>query len=255
MRRLPYLSALALTAATACAFGDDPIHVGADDVDATTTDAAATVDAPPGPDAGVDAPPVACTLVPQAGCAGGRACDLADHGTTTCREVSSGGIDDDACAAAAQCAAGYSCLATAGQGSCLAFCRNDGDCAPASGSRCAIRLSDGAGTPIPGGVFCSQACSPRTGAGCPATWNCAPIDDAAGDLTRCVPAGTGGVGASCASVRDCRIGHLCVERGATTTCERSCRVGVAGDCTGGASCQGFTNTPTIIGGVEWGACQ
>ena len=255
MRRLLLLQALAYAAATGCAFGDDPPHLGLDDVDAATTaDAAGAPDARPPVDAGPDASPLACTLVPQSGCAG-RACDLRNDGTTTCRDVTSGGVEDDACTAVAQCAAGYSCLNTASQGSCLEFCRDDGDCAPASGSRCAIRLSDGAGNPVPGGVFCSQACAPRSGAGCPATWNCAPIDDAAGDFTRCVPAGAGGVGATCTSVRDCRIGHLCVERGATTTCERSCRVGVAGDCTGGATCQGFTNTSTIIGGVEWGACQ
>ncbi|MBL8624601.1 MAG: hypothetical protein JNK64_25050 [Myxococcales bacterium] len=253
MRRLLLLTAVTSAAATGCAFGDDPPHLGLDDVDAASPDAAVAPDARPPVDAGPDAPPVACTLVPQSGCAGGRACDVRADGTTACREITAAGVEDDACASAPQCAAGYSCVGTASGDSCLALCFGDGGCAPASGSRCVIQVLDGTGAAIPGARYCSQACAPRSGAGCPATWNCGVFDDAGGDYTRCLPAGSGTRGAACTDQLDCAIGHDCVSHGATT-CERSCRVGVAADCTGGTTCYGFTNTPLVVASVEWGVC-
>src|SRR5512138_1617744 len=64
-------------------------------------------------DAGVDldATPVPCTLLPQAGCP--QACDLDPTKTSTagtmCRGVVIAGTDDDTCTYFDDCAAGYFC--------------------------------------------------------------------------------------------------------------------------------------------------
>jgi hypothetical protein len=250
VKRAVLLSSLFLAA---CGFGDD--RTGALDPD---PDAGESIDAPPSP---IDAPPTdapiaACTLVPQSGCPAGRACDLTGTGgETTCREITAQGMADDTCAGASQCAAGYTCVDTEDEGSCLELCASDGDCAPANGSRCVIELEDAGGQPIPGGTYCTQACSPQTASGCPAAWNCLVLDDAGGDATRCIPAGADTQDVPCNSVLECAAGYTCVNHDNTRTCQRNCRVGVAGTCNAfpGTACGGFAS-PHVIAGVEWGVC-
>jgi hypothetical protein len=253
---MPPLSTYLVFAGTVvgCGFGDDRLR--GVDPDAGVADAASTsIDARPGADAAPspDAPPAACSLVPQSGCPGGRACDFGTGGSHVCRDVTVPGTTDDTCAGATQCAAGYSCISTSGSSSCLELCAVDGDCAPATGSRCVIDVVDGNGQPIPGGTYCSQACNPRSSAGCPSAWNCALFDDAAGDYTRCVAAGTGTQGATCTSLLSCAPGYDCVSHDGVTTCLRNCRLGVTGDCAAGLSCRGFAGG-LVVGSVEWGVC-
>lgn len=248
---------LVLVTLAACGFGDDRTTAGLDDGgdldgDARVVDARPGLDGGPGPDAAV----VACTLVPQGGCPAGRACDLLGaSGDTTCREVTTAGTADDRCASATQCAIGWSCLETQGDGSCLALCASDGHCAPTAGSRCLIQLRDSGGQPIPGARYCTQACTPQTAAGCPAGWNCVVSDDGGGDVTSCQPSGVGGQGDACGEIADCAAGYTCVVRGSTLSCQRHCRVGVSGSCASfaGTACAGFSS-PHVIAGVEWGVC-
>lgn len=233
----------------ACGFGDDrhtllaDVDGGADaqPADARPIDAAA--------DAAIDAPPQACVLVPQSGCAG-RACDIADNtGATACRDVTVAGMADDTCASVTQCAAGWSCIETNDEGSCLELCRNDIDCDPAAGSRCLLSI------PVPGGTFCTQACDPGSALGCPAGWNCLIDDDPGGDATECIPAGVDDQGDPCNASSECAVGYTCVNHDNTRTCQRQCRVGVSGSCSGfaGTTCRGFTSAH-IIAGAEWGVC-
>jgi hypothetical protein len=255
----------ALGALAACGFGDDRLHAHGDDDDAVDAPDGDPDAAPPGDgrppvdaavDAAIDAAPVACSLVPQSGCPAGDACDLTGtDGDTTCRDVTTAGTEDDACSAATQCSRGYKCIYTDNQGSCLEFCASDADCAPATGSRCVIELDDGTGQTVPGGTFCSQACSPQTASGCPAGWNCAVLEDGNADVTRCIAAGSATQDDACSATVACASGYTCATYNGDHLCLRNCRVGMASGCNNfpGTTCTGFS-TPTVIGGVEWGVC-
>jgi hypothetical protein len=200
-----------------------------------------------------------CTLVEQTGCPDGQACDLDDEhlseGATACRPIDEDGDEESTCAEVAECGAGYTCVSDpAGGGSCMAWCAGHADC-DGPGSSCRVQLIDEEEEEIPGATLCTQACNPITSNGCPATWACRIEGQSAGIHTRCRPSGDGRQMDPCDGDGDCDHGFACVDGGVGVTCLRSCRVGVLGVCAAfaGTTCRGFVE-PTVIGGIEYGAC-
>ncbi|RMH45088.1 MAG: hypothetical protein D6689_00750 [Deltaproteobacteria bacterium] len=79
-----------------------------------------------------------CDLVAQTGCAAGQACDFdLSARTPYCRPAGAGG-DLAVCAAAADCAAGFTCVSDGMGSGCLHWCAlpAGAECAPFAGSTC-----------------------------------------------------------------------------------------------------------------------
>jgi hypothetical protein len=202
-----------------------------------------------------------CDLVQQCGCTSPQVCDLSLSmlGSTTCRGVTTPGMEGSACTALEDCAGGYVCVS----GSCSKYCAIDVDCGDIR-RKCIVTLESG-GTPIPGAVTCTSACNPANaaeGGFCPAGFSChlsfldPDMDPMSGDETAfatCGAAGAVAQGGACTANTDCAQNHLCVNTG-TTTCVRMCTVSPAGgECPIGTTCGGLIPT-MLIGGIEYGAC-
>lgn len=267
MSRSAWVLAISLVLSMGCATAGG----GGDDDDDDVIDSGITLppdaptvivpDAPPAPDAA----PVclACTLVPNGGCAGGDACDLHPDdfaaGCTACRDVTASGMSTSTCAADTDCAAGWVCLGSSAGASCLKYCAGDGDCSSlGTGAICAIGLQAG-GTPIPGASVCSQQCAPPTpGSGCPAGWGCHFYNEPAGAMrlfTSCAPPGAGGQEASCTYNEDCQAGYSCYTDGTSNFCIKNCNATTGVGCAGiaGTTCNSFSPA-VVVGGVEYGYC-
>jgi cysteine-rich repeat protein len=207
--------------------------------------------------------PTSCDLVAQ-DCPQSLACDLDNtklmQGGTKCRLVSVNGGDADTCASPGQCRAGFACVGSDANGTCLRFCGSDDDCA-APGGLCVQQLTYAPNMPIPGVFLCSENCSPLTAAGCAPGWSCsATHSPLAGDtrsMTRCTKAGSGGQGQSCAANSDCKVGFTCIGTSGGNKCLKSCVIGSGAGlgCSGlpGTKCTGLANPP-LIGGLEYGVC-
>lgn len=199
-------------------------------------------------------PPAACTLVPQAGCGAGLACDLDDTGERACRAVTTQGTSNSHCTVDTGCRAGYSCT---GDGDpahtawCARFCVTDADCS-GTGSRCVFALTSGSGAPLDANV-CSNACDPYGQTGCPSQMACIVRDASAGDFTDCRYLGTTPDGASCTKTSDCLPGSDCVSAGGVKTCASYCIVGNNATCPQSQACHPFT-TDVVIGTTHYGSC-
>ncbi len=243
--------------ATAGAGGDDDDDVaGGPDADVSIEP-----DGAPGqPDA---APAVACDLVTQTGCPGGKACDLGDTNQTECRDVTGNppGTEINTCAGETTCASGYVCIGDGpGKTSCMRYCGVDADCGGGVGALCVIDVIDGMQMPIPGARLCTQACNPVDNVGCPTTWGCHIYQEAAPPmrtLTACDPPGAGGQNATCTGSNTCQAGFDCymvTQAGVTSNkCLKNCNATANVGCAGvaGTICQG---TGAVLGGSEYGAC-
>jgi hypothetical protein len=211
-------------------------------------------DAGPVDTATADAP--TCALSPSAGCGAGETCDLDPQdylrGGTRCRPAGDA-TEADECRGN-DCAAGYTCMRGGDGFSCVAFCRDDGDCV-GDGSRCALQVTfdDGQNpnAPVPGGSVCSQACDPLGARGCPPDWACRVARDAQ-PYTFCQTAGKQAQGGPCAGEVDCAAGFVCVG----DACARLCEVTTAGACAdlAGTACIAFAVHP-VLGGREIGVCH
>ncbi len=264
-----------------CAHANDGVGSGADATLIGLDDAGNPIDPDGGgggnpdgggggtPDGGGGGTPDAagmCTLVPQAGCTTGAACDLSCSTTCTtdCRPVTTGGIDTSTCVGASECAAGYVCLGSAAGRSCFEYCTTDAQCMTGAGALCVIQIVFGTpsmdviidGTPV---KVCSRNCNPINGTGCPATWGCHVYQEEAGALrffTDCAPPGTGGQGAACTSDAQCLAGYTCINDTMSTYCAKNCRYLPApspSDCLAGDVCNRLMGMPTIAG-QEYGVC-
>jgi hypothetical protein len=203
-----------------------------------------------------------CRLVtPQCGCPGGQSCYLS--GATRLCSATGASAEGTACTGVSSCASGLICI-NVGSGAtpvneCHRFCDTDSDCV-GTGSLCAYTLNDGTGGTVPGVRVCSRSCSPVAQTGCAPGTACHIFRESMGAMRYffdCAgPVGTGGRGASCAAVSDCRAGFACV--GTPGTCQKYCAmpgmIGAAGGCSSGEACYGFT-TPLRVGATEYGVCD
>jgi cysteine-rich repeat protein len=150
-----------------------------------------------------------CELLPQDGCPTGDACDILDDNTTACRDVTTPGGVDSRCSTATGCDAGFTCRAddeVPAAKACARFCVANSDCGQLS--RCAFQLEDSAGDPLNAKV-CSNQCAILAQTGCPTSYSCHAVDNAADDFTHCRPSGTTADGAVCDSDTDCLAGSFC----------------------------------------------
>ena len=251
------LSLVCLTLAAACGFGDNGAVPRPGPDGNPAPDAGPTPTQDGSPDAPVtppDAPPAnACTLVPQAGCPSGAACDLDATGSATeCRDVTAQGTSNSLCATETACRAGYTCLSNAGGGSsCAKFCETDSDC-NGDGSRCVIGIADGNGNDT-GHDVCSNHCDPAAQSGCPTGMACFAQHRGAGDITDCRFQGTTPIGALCSTQSQCEPGSSCITYQGQGRCLAYCVVGDPSACDVDETCLSLTN-PITIGAVEYGHC-
>ena len=255
MTQFRWLAVLGLVAG--CGFGDNNVTRGTrPDAGSPAHDACsncATHDAPVPHDAQTVA---ACTLLPQAGCGSGDACDLtaADDGTVGCRDVTSQGTANNHCAVDTACRAGYTCVHDGANSPwCSRFCDADAEC-DGTGSRCVDQLVDHNNQPLD--VFtCSNACDPYGQSGCPTGMGCLGFDDGNDDFSDCEYMTNKPDGAACTDSEECTPGAMCVTSNNVKTCRPTCIAGNDNTCADvDTVCDSFTS-PLIIGGIEYGACE
>jgi hypothetical protein len=232
------LFALACSLAISCGFGDN----GGLALDAGSTDGDQR-------DGGTDGPIGACSVVPQAGCPTGQACDFGDpeDGPHECRAISEAGTVDDLCTDLTDCAAGFTCVGSGTRRACDRFCDNDSQCG--LGSRCVDELLADDGDPLLDRV-CSNSCNVLAQTGCPTGFGCGAFDDGDRDFTDCEVMGTRADGQTCTTATDCRAGSLCVnELDGETRCHAWCNL-AQNTCT----CTAFS-VAIEINSVALGFCQ
>ncbi len=164
------------------------------------------------------------------------------------------GTSNDHCSVDTACKLGYTCVAFAAVGStpvCSRFCAHDSDCL-GTGSRCVDGLVGNMGQDLHVTV-CSNACDVYGQTGCPSGMGCYGVDATAGDFTDCAYFAGAADGAACTSTTDCLAGSVCVDFGATKTCESYCVVGNDATC-GSGTCASFAST-LHVGTVTYGYCQ
>jgi hypothetical protein len=188
-----------------------------------------------------------CGTIPQCGCASGQNCEVtAGDGNRSCVAAGTKKLNE-ACSDFGQCEKGLSCGL---YGLCVPFCNTTADC-PSPSMTCRqaqIDSGDAGVTDIPDYKTCETNCDPINPSKSCGTASCAFADSTS---TVCIPAGTGTTLASCKKAGTaCAAGYACVGDG---DCHRWCRVGFAGDCPGGKTCNTFSDHPKL-GGVELGWC-
>jgi hypothetical protein len=254
---LRLLAAGCLLVACATAGRDNPATNDGPASDGPTTDSTVEADA----NNCVSQP---CDILTTCGCPADQACDVdgEDLNGTACRPVAANAANEDnGCSTASGCKAGLVCIGNPGH--CRKYCDDNPDCGQPRG-QCVVTITDGT-NPIPGiPKTCTSNCDPTNSAAnaCPGGEKCSLfVLDVNGVDTNIVDCDTAGVrtnGQDCTTAGSaddalCAKDHLCVTTGGTTnTCRKSCIVGGAGICTGGA-CQAFT-TPFIVGGTNYGFC-
>jgi len=228
----------------------------------------APTDTPRPADAAIDAIECAmqpCSILPQCGCDGVRACDVdtSDGMGTACRSILEPGHEDTSCSTLDRCDQGYVCLGGASSGSCKKYCATDTDCGTPRG-RCAIDISSG-GQPVSGiPSACSSNCNPlATGQApeCPTGYKCGLFTSThAGTnvkIADCTPAGAGTQNSPCGTTTGneamCASGYLCTSVGNGFQCRRICNKATGAGCTGSQTCLGFTTPHTID--IEYGVCN
>jgi hypothetical protein len=214
-------------------------------VPSTTPDAGPDTPGPVTPDALVEEGP--CTLVPQAHCPSGDACDLGTSvGETVCRDVETSGTEDARCIDDVDCAAGFTCSTlAAGIRICERFCNTDANCR-GDGARCVLDLDNDVGPPNL--KVCSNACDPIDDEGCPSGLGCYAFDGGNADFSSCEVAGVGLPFERCTETTDCGPGSIC-DNG---TCFELCDLDFA-SCGGSFTCR-TTAQPIVIGEVSYGIC-
>jgi hypothetical protein len=166
-----------------------------------------------------------CDLAGSCGCPSGDTCSSARG---------------EACNQDTDCQAGALCLVNV----CRKPCLISGDC---GATRCLSNFD-----PLLPALVCTEACTPVSNAGCPASDTCVPLQGADGAF--CIPGETIPVGTSCVDhAFSCVTGAICYHdpSGATVdTCRAVC------DPTGGAPCAGScTAAPDLtVGGHNYGLC-
>jgi hypothetical protein len=196
----------------------------------------------------------ACTAVPQAGCDPGDACDFGDPetGPFECRDVTANGTADSRCAAATDCAAGFTCVDGGnGKQMCMRFCDSDTQCG--FGARCVVDLRDANNTVLPQRV-CSNACDIESQTGCPTGFGCLGVEDGTQDFSDCAVMGGKLDGQTCANSLECLPGSLCVTVAGAKTCHSYCNQSDPVTCAASETCSSFS-VALEINFVAFGFCQ
>lgn len=222
------------------------------------TDASTNEDAAPPPATCVTAPPNnRCGLSPQCGCATNETCDVTNEETGAASCIAAGSATmGRPCAGTSECGAGLICL----YGACRPYCSTaKAQCATAGTGLCVAHENDQG--PVPNMNVCMIACDPRNPAAVCGANSCVwfPTYYAPEKVSDCNFPGPRALGQTCIDELDCQPGLGCVpdsKRGNGKYCERWCRIGVAGDCTGNTTCRDVfgANAPVIEGQKE-GICQ
>lgn len=202
-----------------------------------------------------------CKLVePQCGCGAGNQCTIVAGGERGC--VAAGTVPvGQPCDETAGCAPGGICVGYAGvQTTCAAFCDNDTQCEP-PGGLCVLTLDDGAGSPLPDVLLCSENCDLPSSQGCTLSGTGCQLGltDADKAFTLCGPAGAGVYTSLCTDTSDCAPGFACLPTTANDErCFEWCRVN-------GPACTDTTLTctaleitagvPLTIGADTFGVCS
>jgi hypothetical protein len=235
----------------------------------TSTDAAPDTGKPS--DGAIDAfacSQMPCSILPQCGCVGVRACDLdaTDSMGTACRSILSPGQETATCTALDRCDAGYVCLGPSGSATCKKYCNADAECGTPRG-RCAIDITN-AGTPVTGiPSVCSSNCDPLSTAQapeCPTNFKCGLFTTthagAQVKIASCTAAGAGTQGTSCKQGTTgnealCGRGYLCttIDGGTNFNCRRVCNKTANTGCVGAQTCIAF-NPPHAMD-IEYGVCN
>jgi hypothetical protein len=192
-----------------------------------------------------------CDPICQSRCECGR-CTLVAGTVLTCMPAGTKQRGEICNASSDDCAPGNICRKDCSEPvwRCARFCRN-GDSVKdvCDGQECGINLFDPTGVPT-GINVCEapfQACNPvgdsgdcgHSGLGC-------YVSNSSMGATVCDCKGTAQPGATCTVFNSCIPGYRCVTLATSSTCLKTCRVGVAGDCPSGACMS--------AGGGSYGYC-
>jgi hypothetical protein len=192
---------------------------------------------------GMGAPPApeSCDATQVGACSAGKACRLTCTGPGLGRTSCETGVGTkqaaETCTRDADCASSLTCISRSCPSGtsvsyCERMCKTDGDCGSVASACVAINCMMQT-SPF---RICGRGCDPvGATSGCPAGLTCALYPS---DRTDCAcrtggPQGADGV--ACKGIADCAPGHLCVQRGTTSTCRPVCRTGGT-DCAAGRTC-------------------
>jgi hypothetical protein len=241
--------------------GTDPVTDPDPDPDPGPSDSGTDSATDPGTDAGVDAGPActtvapsnACGLVPQCGCAGNETCDVTNGttGAVSC-VLAGGGPLGSYCTSTTQCEKGLTC----GYNTCRPYCATSGTaCAGAGLGQCTQYYDPSAGTPVQNSQICTIACDLRNPTAACGANNC--IWDTTINQPDCDKSGPRTMFQPCSRYNECAQGLACVSHPFFgLECERWCRLGVSGDCTGAGSCKNvYGAAAPTSGGYALGHCQ
>ena len=176
-----------------------------------------------------------CSTSPLCGCAPEQNCEpSADFQHLVCGKAGKG-VTNDTCNNSYECAKGSFCANHV----CTAYCSSDADCQPNGSCK----------TILPGLKACFANCDPLDPAAvCGFGKGCIFYMDA--KTTYCTAAGTGiGPGACANDKYACAPKYMCSQG----DCVAWCRIKAPG-CTGGKTCQMFTDDP-MFNGQEYGGCN
>lgn len=177
-----------------------------------------------------------CDPFDDAGTCGEEACLLGSSGLS-CGALNDGaGAEGDDCSAPGDCGKGLACITVDGATRCVRLCPLDsvGHCgneAACSGTTTAACVGFCRPLAMPCNIF-AQDCEDAADS-CTLALN----EETDEHYTGCMPAGSGGEGASCANVAGCQKGLICVGG----SCVKVCQSGGDGGtlaCTGGRRCTG-----------------
>lgn len=155
-----------------------------------------------------------CDPVRDCGCASGQRCAVVS-GAPACVGAGGSASAGDACADAAECAAGLGCH----QGLCYEYCSEHEDCSTA-GTWCESEAPPGV-RDLGDARACSQACDALTGEGCP-EGTCALGVGAEGLVSWCATVGSIAIGETCSATYECVPRSFC-EGSTLGGSDRACR--------------------------------